>query len=57
MKALFAREESTHPHLFANILHAIRPIMTEGAVPGDERPGSEAQLRVGARAGPSGGIN
>ncbi|WP_295578896.1 ATP-binding protein [uncultured Lamprocystis sp.] len=33
MKALLAREESGHPHLFANILHAIKPIMTEGVVP------------------------
>jgi tRNA 2-thiocytidine biosynthesis protein TtcA len=33
MKALLAREESGHPHLFANILHAIKPIMTEGPVP------------------------
>lgn len=32
MKALLAREESQHPHLFANILHAIRPILTEGPV-------------------------
>jgi hypothetical protein len=30
MKALLAREEAEHPHLFANILHAIRPILTEG---------------------------
>lgn len=33
MKALLAREETGHPHLFANILHAIRPIMTEGPLP------------------------
>jgi recombinational DNA repair protein (RecF pathway) len=33
MKALLAREESGHPHLFANILHAIKPILTEGPVP------------------------
>jgi tRNA 2-thiocytidine biosynthesis protein TtcA len=33
MKALLAREEAGHPHLFANILHAIRPIMTEGPLP------------------------
>lgn len=32
MKALLAREEAEHPHLFANILHAIRPILTEGPV-------------------------
>jgi len=30
MKALLAREEQGHPHLFANILHAIRPLLTEG---------------------------
>ncbi len=33
MKALLAREELGHPSLFANILHAIRPIMTEGPLP------------------------
>ncbi|MEJ2385824.1 MAG: ATP-binding protein [Chromatiaceae bacterium] len=30
MKTLLAREEQGHPHLFANILHAIRPLLTEG---------------------------
>lgn len=30
MKALLAREEGNHPPLFTNILHAIRPILTEG---------------------------
>ncbi|MGA7981149.1 MAG: ATP-binding protein [Chromatiaceae bacterium] len=34
MKALLAQEEQTHPHLFANILHAIRPLLTEGATKG-----------------------
>ncbi|MBK1645590.1 tRNA 2-thiocytidine(32) synthetase TtcA [Thiocapsa imhoffii] len=29
MKALLAREEAEHRHLFANILHAIKPIMVE----------------------------
>ncbi len=29
MKALLAREEQEHTHLFANILHAIKPLMTE----------------------------
>ena len=33
MKALLTREESGHPNLFANLLHAMRPIMTEGALP------------------------
>ena len=33
MKSLLAREESEHTHLFANILHAIRPLMTEGPLP------------------------
>jgi len=32
MKALLAREEALQPHLFANILHAIRPLLTEGIV-------------------------
>jgi len=30
MKALLAREEAVHPHLFTNILHAMRPLLTEG---------------------------
>lgn len=29
MKALLAREEVEYPHLFSNILHAIRPLLTE----------------------------
>ncbi|WP_242466205.1 ATP-binding protein [Chromatium okenii] len=33
MKALLAREEAAHSHLFANILHALRPIMIEGELP------------------------
>jgi len=37
MKALLAQEEQGHPHLFANILHAIRPLMTEGSIPGADR--------------------
>ncbi|MDA8365325.1 MAG: tRNA 2-thiocytidine biosynthesis protein TtcA, partial [Gammaproteobacteria bacterium] len=27
MKVLLAREEATHPRLFANLLHAMRPLM------------------------------
>jgi tRNA(Ile)-lysidine synthase TilS/MesJ len=38
MKALLAREEAEHPHLFANILHAIRPLMTEGGIPRNGAP-------------------
>jgi len=30
MKQLLAREEAGYPHLFANILHAMRPLLTEG---------------------------
>lgn len=30
MKALLAREEVDYPYLFANILHAMRPLLTEG---------------------------
>ena len=30
MKALLAREEAQHKNLFANLLHAMRPLMTEG---------------------------
>jgi tRNA(Ile)-lysidine synthase TilS/MesJ len=33
MKALLAREEREHEHLFANLLHAMKPLMTEGGVP------------------------
>ncbi|MCU0834774.1 MAG: tRNA 2-thiocytidine biosynthesis protein TtcA [Chromatiaceae bacterium] len=29
MKALLAREEAEHPHLFANLLQAMRPLLTE----------------------------
>ncbi len=29
MKALLAREEADNPHLFANLLHAMRPLLTE----------------------------
>jgi tRNA(Ile)-lysidine synthase TilS/MesJ len=32
MKELLAREEAEYPHLFANIRHAIRPLLTEGPV-------------------------
>lgn len=35
MKALLAREEADYPHLFANILHAMRPLLLEGE-PGDD---------------------
>jgi tRNA(Ile)-lysidine synthase TilS/MesJ len=44
MKALLAREEAEHSHLFANILHAIKPIMVEGEVPG-ESPASSGRRR------------
>jgi tRNA 2-thiocytidine biosynthesis protein TtcA len=33
VKALLAREEALHPHLFSNVLHAIRPLLTEGPLP------------------------
>jgi hypothetical protein len=29
MKGLLAREEQEHPNLFANLLHAMRPLMGE----------------------------
>jgi tRNA(Ile)-lysidine synthase TilS/MesJ len=32
MKALLAREEAEHPHLFANLLQAMRPLLREGPV-------------------------
>ncbi|NEV61441.1 ATP-binding protein [Thiorhodococcus minor] len=40
MKALLAREEELHSTLFANLLHAIKPIMTEGGLP---RPGRKTE--------------
>jgi hypothetical protein len=33
MKTLLAREECGNPHLFANLLHAMRPLLTEGGIP------------------------
>jgi hypothetical protein len=30
MKALLAREEAEHSHLFANLLRAMRPLLREG---------------------------
>ncbi len=33
MKALLAREERENPHLFPNLLHAMRPLMLEGEIP------------------------
>lgn len=38
MKALLAREEAQQSNLFANLLHAIKPIMTEGGLPEPGRP-------------------
>lgn len=32
MKALLAHEEAEHPHLFANLLQAMRPLLLEGPV-------------------------
>ena len=46
VRALLAREEAGHPHLFANILHAIRPLLTEGPVPGQPwHPGRSCRPR------------
>ena len=33
VKQMLAGEERNTPHLFANLLHAMKPLMTEGAVP------------------------
>jgi hypothetical protein len=33
MKTLLAREERTNRQLFANLLHAMRPLLTEGGPP------------------------
>lgn len=32
MKTLLDREERANPHLFANLLHAMRPLLTEGEI-------------------------
>ena len=45
VKQLLATEERNTPHLFANLLHAMKPLMTEGrALPGvaaeEKKPGS-----------------
>jgi tRNA(Ile)-lysidine synthase TilS/MesJ len=40
MKALLAREEAVHPHLFTNILHAMRPLLTEGLAAPSYRRGA-----------------
>ncbi|MBK1720173.1 ATP-binding protein [Thiocystis violacea] len=45
MKALLAQEEAGHDTLFSNILHAIKPIMTEGGLP---EPGWPASSATGA---------
>jgi tRNA(Ile)-lysidine synthase TilS/MesJ len=34
MKQLLAREERNNPHLFANLLHAMKPLMVEDGIPG-----------------------
>jgi tRNA 2-thiocytidine biosynthesis protein TtcA len=34
MKSLLAREEAEYPNLFANMLHAMRPLLTEGEARG-----------------------
>jgi len=58
MKALLAREESDHPHLFANMLHAMRPLLSEGHPDTDRLRGEDSAAapsrtpgRPGERAG------
>jgi tRNA(Ile)-lysidine synthase TilS/MesJ len=41
MKALLAREELDTPHLFANLLHAMRPLLLEGGIPPAGADGTE----------------
>jgi tRNA(Ile)-lysidine synthase TilS/MesJ len=36
IKQLLAREERQNPHLFSSLLHAMRPLMTEGGIPQPE---------------------
>ncbi len=36
MKTLLAREERANPHLFANLLHAMRPLLTEGPIESED---------------------
>ena len=47
MKALLAREEAGHVHLFANIRQALKPLLTEGGLPrsGPPVPGGGAKPR------------
>jgi len=44
MKQLLAREERANPHLFANLLHAMRPLL------GEQRPRVRGATRAGRRA-------
>ena len=48
VKQLLATEERGNPNLFANLLHAMRPIMTEDLAPGD---GENAQAAGDPEAG------
>lgn len=42
MKTLLAREEREHDHLFANLLHAMRPLMGGDVALDDNRPSQRA---------------
>jgi tRNA 2-thiocytidine biosynthesis protein TtcA len=46
MKQLLAREERSHRHLFANLLHAMRPLLTEG-IPEIDPPSTTTLLEHG----------
>jgi tRNA 2-thiocytidine biosynthesis protein TtcA len=41
MKTLLAREEHDTPHLFANLLHAMRPLLLEGGIPAAGAEGTD----------------
>ncbi len=44
MKQLLAREERENPHLFANLLHAMRPLLVEGGIPAEEAGGDQGSI-------------
>jgi tRNA 2-thiocytidine biosynthesis protein TtcA len=51
MKRLLAKEERANPHLFANLLHAMRPLMSTGSTPREARNRREAATLSGASNG------
>jgi tRNA 2-thiocytidine biosynthesis protein TtcA len=46
MKALLGREEKQHEQLFASLLNAMRPLLTEGGIPPAEPPATDVPPEV-----------